>query len=142
MKFFLDESLNLKAVAPLKAAYGVHEFLHSGVELPKALDDVDIYPAAAELGCDAYICSDLKQVEHWDRRHEREGCRAAGLHWIGVRKVPVVGKHKVLASQLAPLAAALPFVVEEIRAATKPQCFILSTGKVENGTLFERVMDL
>ncbi|GLB62972.1 hypothetical protein NCCP2495_08500 [Dietzia sp. NCCP-2495] len=142
MKFFLDESLNLKVLAPLKAAYGAHSFLHSGSDLPKALDDVDIYPAAAGLGCAAYVCSDLKQVEHWDRRHERAGCRAAGLHWIGIRKIPVIGKHKVLASQLTPLAAALPYIVEEIESATSPQCFILAIGRVERKVLFERVMDL
>ena len=142
MKFFLDESLNLKVVAPLKAAFGRHQFLHSGADLPKALDDVDIYPAAAELGCDVYVCSDLKQVEHIDRHHERAGCRAAGLHWVGVRKLSIKGKHKVLASQLSPLVLAIPHVVEAVAEATAPQCFILPAGPGNPDRIFEDVIDL
>lgn len=142
MKFFLDESLNLKVVSPLRAAFGRYEFLHSGVDLPKALDDVDIYPAAADLGCGIYVCSDLRQVEDLDRRHERAGCRAAGLHWVGVRKASIKGKHKVLASQLSPLVLAIPYVVEAISVATAPQCFILPAGPGDSAQIFEDIADL
>ncbi|MCT1710750.1 hypothetical protein M3B38_01945 [Dietzia cinnamea] len=142
MKFFIDESVNLKMVRGLREVFQDHTFFYSGSDLPKSLDDVDIYPKAVELGCEVYICADIKQVRHPDRIHERQGCRDAGLHWVGITKVPVRGRRKVLVAEFAPLVAAFPYVLEDIAAAKAPQCFVLRPGLTDRQRIYDEQMPL
>ncbi|ALY07677.1 toxin [Gordonia phage Oregano] len=129
MKVFIDESVNNKALPGVRAMYPELEYFRSGEDVPAALDDKDIYPQAAALGCEIYICGDIKQLEV--RVDEVRACGQAGLHWVGVQKVPAQ-RRATATADASRLIAGLIHVLRDIREHDdEPRFYHLGSGPVD-----------
>lgn len=119
-KFFIDENLPSDYAGllrrPFKSAV-YSSYLDEGL---RRTDDVDIFPILKERGFTAIITQDRRQL-FYDQ--EREGLRAAGLHWIGL--MDLKGKGLTFHSQaLAALSTALPSLIRDHVSA--PHAFYIS----------------
>lgn len=124
MIIFLDESLTRPARHHLESMFRVDTFLSSGPDVERGLEDIAVYEAASELGATVYICSDIKQLRGADRTHERDACRAAGLHWIGLPKSFAKGKLKAQ-TEVARLLEGYAFARRELLTAGAPTAILL-----------------
>ncbi|MDL0403745.1 hypothetical protein QQO25_12425 [Corynebacterium lehmanniae] len=128
MRFFLDECLNVKVDAPLKAWLTKDEFLRSGLPtIPYGMNDIELIQELAKLEVDAVFTSDLKQMNSPDRIRERQAYRAQNIHWVGVPQSFVKGRARPYV-QAANLLSAVHFVRSELAAAEKPLAIELKTG--------------
>lgn len=139
MKFFLDENLNQMLPEYLGSIFSRgHEFLGVRDLRSQGVDDVELFKLVAGAGVDAFITSDLNQLK---RPHEREGCRLAGLHWIGVHQTDAKGYH-VLAGPAAALIHSFPFILDKLAHSTQPQLFLLKKTERNYTQVFKRQCDL
>lgn len=139
MKIYLDESCNLKIVVALKAMFQDHTFLVAGIDTKKGILDIPLYPVVSELGCEMYICADNGQLD--TRPAERIACKEAGLHWVGLRKVPAKGKRAATADA-ARLIAAFLHIIDDVRGAAVPRYFRLQAGPKSSTEAIDEVGDL
>lgn len=133
MRFFLDENVNQQLITPLSGMFGGHEFVGVRELGTKGLDDIALYPAVAEAGCDALITHDLMQLR---RSEERAACRDAGLHWLGVHKVNTRGFH-ALAGPASVIIHGLPFVFGRLAGAEEPRYFVFKKGERNETLVFK-----
>jgi hypothetical protein len=125
VKIYLDESCNLKIVAAVRAMFQDHTFLVAGTDTEKGILDIPLYPIVAELGCSVYVCADNGQLD--TRLAERDACRSAGLHWVGLKKVPAKGKRGATADA-ARLIGAFLHILDDISRSDRPRYFRLERG--------------
>ncbi|MGE2832754.1 hypothetical protein [Mycobacterium sp. SMC-4] len=139
MKIFLDESCNLKIVGAVRAMFQDHTFFVGGIDVEKGILDIPLYPIVAGLGCEVYICADNGQLDK--RPAERVACRRAGLHWVGLRKVPAKGKRGATADA-ARLIAAFLHILDDVKEAGAPRYYRLERGPKNADEAIEEVGDL
>ena len=80
MKLYLDENLTPELQRPLTRLYR-HGFRTPQQEKLSGVEDLRLFQDLADRDFNAIITKDKKQLED---SGERDGLRAAGLHWIGV----------------------------------------------------------
>jgi hypothetical protein len=129
----------LKIVAAVRAMFQDHTFLIAGVDTEKGMLDIPLYPVVAHLGCSIFICADNGQLD--TRPKERIACRQAGLHWVGLRKVPAKGKRGATADA-AKLIAAFLHIIDDIEQSTIPRYFRLERGPKNAAEAIEEFGDL
>ncbi|ABM15133.1 hypothetical protein [Mycolicibacterium vanbaalenii] len=139
MKIFLDESCNMKIVTAVRAMFQDHTFLVAGIDSEKGILDIPLYPIVADLGCEVYICADNGQLD--TRPAERAACRKAGLHWVGLRKVPAKGKRGATADA-ARLIAAFLHILDDIKGAGGPRYYRLERGPKNADEAIDEVGEL
>ena len=127
MRIFLDENVNNKMVTSLRLLFPAHDFLVAGVDTPKGEDDIPLYPIVRELGGELFLTGDIDQLDETARPGERAACRDAGLHWLGLPKVPAKGRRS-LYGELSVLIGALAYVIEELGDSSAPMFFLLERG--------------
>lgn len=113
-------------VKGVQAMFQNHEFLRSGIDIPKGRKDVPLFAEVADLGCDVFVCCDIRQLGA-DRLHERLACRDSGLHWIGIPKVVAKGR-RAMTADASMFIGALLHIVDDLAVAEKPQCYVLNKG--------------
>jgi len=138
MKLFLDENMNQRLIEHLSSVFRPHEFVGVNDLGTKGADDVSLFGKVAAAGCHVFITGDLRQLS---RLNEREACRAAGLHWIGVHQVHAPGYH-VIAGPASTLVHSLPFAFDEMKTATAPMFFQLRKSERRSSEVFHRQGDL
>jgi hypothetical protein len=126
---FLDESVNMKAIPPVRAMFPEHEYFASGVDAPPGLDDTDLYPLVADLGCQIYICGDIRQLD--TRVHEVIACGKAGLHWVGVQKVPARGRGTATADASRMIGGLLHVFNDVAAEPDDPKYYHLGAGPID-----------
>lgn len=132
MYFLIDANFPANSASYLRSMYRRHIFDHvvTGDYDPN-MDDIPLFEVAREKGVDAFITGDIAQIQGHDRRKERESCREAGIHWLGVPQIPKArGKDKKW-GQINSLLANLGYAVREFEASTKPQAILLRPGIYE-----------
>ncbi len=106
-KFFIDENLPAEYAAVLRKPFKSALYRSYVEEDLRRTDDVDIFPVLKNRGFTAIITQDRRQLFYPE---ERDGLRAAGLHWVGL--VDLRGKGLTFHSQaLSVLATALPDLI-------------------------------
>jgi hypothetical protein len=139
VKVFLDESCNMKMVAAVRAMFQDHTFLTAGADIEKGILDIPLYPRVADLGCEIYVCADNGQLDK--RPEERQKCREAALHWVGLRKVPAKGKRGATADAGRFIAAFL-HIVDDVERSDAPRYFRLERGPRTAAEAIEESGDL
>lgn len=119
----------MKMFSALKVTFQEHDFLRSGIDLPKGLLDVPLFGQVADLGCEVFITGDIRQLD-LDRVDERDACRDAGLHWVGVPKVPAKGK-RAMTADAAVIIGALLHIIDDIATSNVPRCYLLEKGPLD-----------
>lgn len=116
-----------------------HTFLVGGLDTDRGLLDIPLYPIVASLGCELYVCADNGQLDK--RPAERTACRTAGLHWVGIRKVPAKGKRGATADAARFIGAFL-HILDDIQDAAGPRYFRLEPGPKSAAEAIEEAGDL
>lgn len=132
MRFFLDENMQYGMTGHLVSIFGPHEFMDVRDLGVKGADDLNLFPMVAKSGCHAFVTGDLAQLR---RKNERDACRDAGLHWIGVAPVNAKGYHAI-AGPASTLVHALPFVFDCLAELSDPQFFLLKKSERNNTQVF------
>lgn len=139
MKFFLDENIQQRLTSDLNSIFKSHEFIGIADLDAKGSPDTQLFPTVASAGVDAIITADLRQLT---RPGEREACRSANLHWIGVHQVHAGGFHS-LAGLASVVIHGLPFVFDAVRRAPgTPQYFKLKKFERNYTKVFHSSGDL
>ncbi|MDF3308770.1 hypothetical protein P3H15_27505 [Rhodococcus sp. T2V] len=138
MKFFLDENMNQGMMGHLTSIFRAHEFVGVRELGSKGMEDVDLFKHVADEECDVFVTGDLAQLK---RPLERQACKAAGLHWIGVHQVHASGYH-VVAGPASTLVHALPFIIDRLTKDEAPQYFQLKKSERNNTQVFHHHGDL
>jgi len=133
MKFFLDENVNQGMISHLASIFRRHEFVGVKEISSKGMDDIELFDHVAKHKCDVFVTGDLMQLR---RENEREACRAAGLHWIGIHQVHATGYHTI-AGPASTLVHALPFIIERLAATPPPTFFRLKKSERNNTRVFD-----
>ncbi len=106
-KFFIDENLPHEYADSLRRPFRAALYRSYVEEDLRRTEDVDIFPILSKRGFTAIITQDRKQLFYDE---ERDGLRAASLHWVGL--VDIDGKGLDFHSQaLAMLASVLPGLI-------------------------------
>ncbi|RJO77594.1 hypothetical protein D5S18_07580 [Nocardia panacis] len=132
MRFFLDENMPQGMIAHLSSVFKPHEFVGVRELRVKGVEDVELFGRVAAADCHVFITADLAQLT---RAAEREACRVAELHWIGVHQVHAPGFH-VIAGPTSTLVHALPFALEHMESSSTPQYFKLRKSERANTRIF------
>lgn len=123
MKFLFDENMTLGLVGNLSSVAPWHEFSHVTEVGLRGTEDVDLLPQVSELGFDAIITDDRRQLGRLD---EKTAIVNSGLHWITLRRTNIEGFHGI-AAETASLTAAFPHIVEALDRSDS-QLKIVVTG--------------
>jgi hypothetical protein len=86
----------------------------------KRTDDVDIFPILQARDFTAIITRDQRQL-YYDE--ERDGLRAAGLHWVGLSDFKGRG-HDFHAQAIGAISAVLPMLLRD--APTEPHAYFIT----------------
>lgn len=133
MKLFLDENVQQPLVGHLQSIFPTHRFVGVSDLSTKGADDVTLFPIVAAAGCDVFVTGDRQQLHRVD---ERDACRIAGLHWIGIHQVNKVGYHS-LAGPASTLIHALPFIFDALRnGVDEPRYFQLKKSERNDTKVF------
>ncbi|KJF21993.1 hypothetical protein C7T36_18590 [Rhodococcus sp. AD45-ID] len=133
MKFFLDENVNQGMISHLTSIFRPHEFIGVKELHSKGMDDLELFDHVASGGCDVFVTGDLMQLR---RPNERDACRDAGLHWIGIHQVHATGYHTI-AGPASTLVHALPFIIEKLESTPRPTFFRLKKSERNNTQVFD-----
>lgn len=129
MIFLVDENFPANGLASVeRLVKSRHQFLRAGPDYQKGISDLELFNVASKLGAEAIVTADLRQIQGQDRIHERDACRKAGLHWIGVPRNPRVSGRRTAHGQAAQFILALEPLVQEMASAPCPQAFLLRPG--------------
>lgn len=129
MKFLIDENIVHGVDRGLAAVYLSHEFVsaHSDPSRYCGVDDLDLFPVAAQYGFDAIVTHDKNQLK---KPAERAMLLECGLHWIGHQSKEHSGLLG-LALSSATLVAGMPFVLDDWRNA--PHAYRLTGVGAQKG---------
>lgn len=131
MIFLVDENFPGNTIAPLEQlAQSRHQFLKAGRDYPHGISDLELFSTAAAMNADVLITADIRQIQGQDRRHERDACRSAGIHWVGVPRHPQARGRRIAHLQLATFVSALEPIVREVENASEPRAFLLRSGSL------------
>ncbi|MGW4370696.1 PIN-like domain-containing protein [Nocardia takedensis] len=145
MKFFLDENLDqtlpkhLESIFTSKKREQPHEFVGVKELGTKSILDIPLFPLVAQAGVHVFVTGDISQMK---RPHERQACRDAGLHWLGIHPETKARGYHVLAGPAATLIHGLPFVLDRLALATEPQMFLLNKLERNFTKVFQKSGDL
>ncbi|NED96430.1 hypothetical protein G1H11_14060 [Phytoactinopolyspora alkaliphila] len=87
-RFFIDENLSPELENPLDRVFRQHKFTSARRAALLGTDDQDLFRELSARRYGAIITEDREQLE---AQYERAALRDAGLHWLGVPKVPARG---------------------------------------------------
>ncbi|WP_295855028.1 hypothetical protein [uncultured Microbacterium sp.] len=108
-KFFIDENLPADYAELLRRPFKSALYKSYLEESLRGTQDVTLFPELRQRGFTAILTQDRRQLFY---EEERDGLRAAGLHWVGL--VEVKGRGLRFHSQaLGMLAAALPDLIAQ-----------------------------
>lgn len=123
MNFLLDENFPGNAWNPLTKLFRQHNFMQVGkCAISTSTGDISVFQQAADLGINAIITGDLKQIKI---PGERTACREAGIHWIGVPRHPKARGKSVANGQVSLLYANLHQIVDYLEGRDSPQTLLL-----------------
>ena len=123
MKILLDENFPSGAWTILTKQFHKHDFGRVGIQIPKGVLDLELFSLAQEHHYNAIITSDIKQISN---PQERQACKNAQLHWIGVPRNPQLRGRSIVHSQIAQLLFSMNPIIKSIETATGPTAFLLS----------------
>lgn len=128
-KFFVDENLPPHLAGALSAVHRKDRFRSAEAESLRGVYDVALFGELQLRDFDGIITLDKAQI---DNVEERDGLRAAGLHWVGLQQPP--GSGITVYSKLTSMALlGLPHLLSSWPAA--PHLFLVSSNSVEGGAL-------
>jgi PIN domain-containing protein len=108
MRFFLDNNLSHRLIAPIAALLPGHTCCSARDEGLTAVDDIPLFAELKSRDFDAIITRDRSQLSNID---ERQALVDSGLHWLGTKDTKVGGLKGVsldCASITVGLAIVLP----------------------------------
>lgn len=114
MKLLLDENVTPGWARLLQGQFNEHQFVTTAQVQLQGVDDVDLFPTAADLDFDAIVTNDVKQME---RRNERRALFDSGMSWIGIESGSQITGKLALRLQLATPVAGLAV----LEAAWRPE---------------------
>lgn len=132
MKILFDENFPSNAKYYMQKMYPQHDYFQSGEgkDFP-SMDDPLLFQTAAEQDVDLIITSDIRQIEGEDRANERNACRQAGLHWVGIpQPLKIKGRARVRA-QVATLLGTFTYIERHLAQATEPQAVLFVRATAE-----------
>jgi hypothetical protein len=88
VRFFLDNNLSLRLVAPIVALLPGHSCGCAREEGLTAVDDIPLFAELSSRNFDAIITRDRNQLADND---ERQALIDSGLHWLGTKDTQVGG---------------------------------------------------
>lgn len=118
MKFLFDENVPNVVTTSLSSIYPArtHQFLHvSEVGLDGALDP-ELYSALPDLGFDAIVTEDRRQL-----RDHLEEIVASGVHWIGYKSKQSLRGQEAFTYKTATIVAGMDHVVGVLRNSDEQQ---------------------
>lgn len=131
MIFLVDENFPGNTIAPLEQlAQSRHQFLKAGRDYPHGISDLELFSTAAAMDAEVLVTADIRQIQGLDRRHERNACRSAGIHWVGVPRHPQARGRRIAHLQLVNFVSAIEPIVQEVEIATEPRAFLLRSGSL------------
>ena len=130
MIFLIDENFPGGAFTPFTTLFRKHQFLSVGRAqgFDRGMSDVALFAEAEKRRVDAIITGDVKQLLGLDRINERNACRNAGLHWIGVPAQAHAKGRLRMHGQVGQLVMSLEYVARLMDEADNPQAFLLRKG--------------
>ena len=123
MNFLLDENFppaGWKVFSQFFHGYG-HEFGRVGVQIDRGFKDIELFNIAHEKGYNAIITSDINQIH---RQQEREACKKAQLHWIGIPRNHRLRGRSILHNQIAQVLGSLDMVIKHVEDNPRPTAFL------------------
>ena len=124
MNFLLDENFppaGWKVFSQFFHGHG-HEFGRVGVQIDRGFKDIELFNIAHEKGYNAIITSDINQIH---RPQEREACKKAQLHWIGIPRNHRLRGRSILHNQIAQVLGSLDMVIKHVEDNPRPTAFLI-----------------
>ena len=123
MKILLDENFPSGSWAILTKQFHKCDFGRVGIQIPKGVLDLELFSLAQEHGYNAIITSDIKQINN---TQERQACKNAQLHWIGIPRNLHLHGRSIVHGQIAQLLFSMNPIIKSIETAIEPTAFLLS----------------
>lgn len=119
-RVYIDENLPHQVAPALHAAFRSAIFLSHKDEGLTGVLDLPLFEHLRERSFDVIVTKDIAQTI---TTAERDGLRAAGLHWVGVREPQKVNGLRFHSAIVSAVAASVPTVLREISSA--PRAFFV-----------------
>ena len=113
MRLVVDEGVPVQVLDPLRRNHG-HEFDHVNALGWQGKLDEFLFRGATRAGFEGIVALDVGQLADPD---ECKRLKRSGLHHVSVRRGSRVQGRKGVARVIASLAAAMPWVLEDLEAA-------------------------
>lgn len=121
MNFLLDENFPPAGWKVFSQFFRDHEFGRVGVQINRGFKDIELFNIAHEKGYNAIITSDINQIH---RTQEREACKKAQLHWIGIPRNRRLRGRSILHNQIAQVLGSLDMVIKHVEDNSRPMAFL------------------
>lgn len=121
MNFLLDENFPPAGWKVFSQFFRDHEFGRVGVQINRGFKDIELFNIAHEKGYNAIITSDINQIH---RTQEREACKKAQLHWIGIPRNRRLRGRSILHNQIAQVLGSLDMVIKHVEDNSRPTAFL------------------